>query len=37
MTYIAKHARLLGLDPMDWLVLLAGVALAGVLTVALGF
>jgi hypothetical protein len=34
MTYIPEHARLLGLESMDWLVL-AGIALVGLLTVAL--
>jgi uncharacterized membrane protein YecN with MAPEG domain len=35
MAYIPERARLLGLEFMDWLVLLVGVAVAGFLTVAL--
>jgi hypothetical protein len=35
ITYIPERARLLGLEFMDWLVLLVGVAVAGFLTVAL--
>jgi hypothetical protein len=37
MAYIPEHARLLELESTDWLVLLVGVALAGLLTVAMGF
>jgi hypothetical protein len=37
MAYIPEHARLLGLESTDWLVLLVGIALAGLLTVALEF
>jgi hypothetical protein len=29
MTYIRETNRLLGLDPLDWLILLAGGALSG--------
>jgi len=34
MAYIPEHARLLGLESMDWLVLLVGMALAGLLTIS---
>ena len=37
MAYIPKHARLFGLESTDWLVLLVGIALAGLLTIALEF
>jgi hypothetical protein len=35
--YIPEHARLLGLESTDWLVLLVGIAFAGLLTVAMEF
>jgi hypothetical protein len=37
MAYIPQHARLFGLESTDWLVLLVGIALAGLLTIALEF
>jgi len=37
MAYIPEHARLFGLESTDWLVLLVGIALAGLLTIALEF
>jgi hypothetical protein len=37
MAYVHEHARLLGLETTDWLVLFVGIALAGLLTVALAF
>ena len=37
MAYVPERARLLGLEFTDWLVLLVGVAVAGLLTAALGF
>ena len=33
----SQHGRLLGLEPMDWLVLLAGIACAGVLAAAVAY
>ena len=33
----SQHGRLLGLEPMDWLVLLAGIACAAVLTAAIAY
>jgi hypothetical protein len=32
-----QHGRLLGLEPMDWLVLLAGIACAAVLAAAIAY
>jgi hypothetical protein len=32
-----QNGRLLGLEPMDWLVLLAGIACAAVLTAAIAY
>jgi hypothetical protein len=33
----SQQGRLLGLEPMDWLVLVAGIACAGVLAAALAY
>jgi hypothetical protein len=33
----SQHGRLLGLEPMDWLVLLAGIACAAVLAAAVAY
>jgi len=37
MAYIPEHARFFGLESTDWVVLLVGIALAGLLTIALEF
>jgi hypothetical protein len=37
MTPISQNSRLLGLEPMDWLVLLAGIAFAAVLAAVVAY
>jgi len=37
MAHTKENSRLLGLEPMDWAVLLAGIAFAALLAAAIGF